>query len=71
MPWEVKTMEWISVKERLPDRKGQYLVAAIEAGHYRHFGIVSFTDHFVMNGHRSYWKVTHWMPLPEPPKEVG
>lgn len=60
---------WISVKERKPETKGQYLVAAIEAGHYRRFGIVSFTDHFVMNGHRSYWKVTHWMPIPEMPKE--
>lgn len=58
---------WISVKDRKPETKGQYLVAAIEAGHYRRFGIVSFTDHFVMNGHRSYWKVTHWMPIPEMP----
>lgn len=54
---------WISVS------KGQYLVAATQAGHYRHITIVSFTDHFVMNGHRAYWRVTHWMALPEFPKE--
>lgn len=60
---------WISVKDALPERQGQYLVAAVQAGRYRHITIVSFTDHFVMNGHRAYWKVTHWMPLPELPKE--
>lgn len=62
-------MDWISVKDRLPGHKGQYLVTALEAGRYRHITIVSFTDHFVMNGHRAYWRVTHWLPLPELPKE--
>ena len=61
--------KWISVKNRLPQARGQYLVVAIEAVHYRHITIVSFSDHFIMNGHRAYWKVTHWLPLPEPPKE--
>ena len=67
-------MEWISVKDKRPDEPGQYLVAALEAGHYRHITIVTFTDHFVMNGHRAYWRVTHWMKLldfPEEGKENG
>lgn len=45
--------KWISVKNRLPQARGQYLVAAIEAGHYRHITVVTFTDHFIMNGHRA------------------
>lgn len=62
-------MEWISVKNRLPDHEGQYLVAATQAGRYRHVTIVTFTNHFVMNGHRAYWRVTHWMALPDFPEE--
>ena len=61
--------KWISVKNRLPQARGQYLVVAIEAGHYRHITVVSFSDHFIMNGHRSYWRVTHWMKLPDFPEE--
>ena len=25
--------------------------------------------YFELKGSRTFWKVTHWMPLPEPPKE--
>ena len=60
---------WISVKDRLPESPGKYQVAAVQAGRYRHITIVSFRGHFVMDGQRANWKVTHWMPLPELPKE--
>lgn len=66
---ELHDGRWISVKDRMPDCKGQYLVFAIGAGRYKHVTIVTFTDHFIMNGNRAYWKVTHWMALPEMPKE--
>lgn len=60
---------WISVKDRLPDVRGNFLVVAIEAGKYIHITLSEFSKYFIMTGRRSYWKVTHWMPLPEPPKE--
>ena len=58
--------EWISVKERLPDNGEVVLVCdehelILMAEHYS-YGWVS-NPLFVKI------KVTHWMPLPEPPKD--
>ena len=67
----VTIQRWISVKERLPERKTIYLV------HYKHaYSDVdgywamgtTFFDGIQFNVGYAY-KVTHWMPLPEPPKE--
>ena len=57
--------EWISVDERLPEESAWYLVNIVN-----HFGLdfVTFTHYTKCYG----WgvpNVTHWMPLPEPPKE--
>ena len=62
----VTVQEWISVKDRLPEPGERVIVARgekVEQGVY-----------LAVNG---WWKVygtntksvTHWMPLPEPPKE--
>lgn len=59
---------WISVKDRMPDKEGRYLVSAIESMQFTHVTVVRFCRHFILTGHRAYWKITHWMPLPEPPK---
>lgn len=60
-----KQSEWISVEERLPDLYGTYLVYThdnrIKLGYFCELVIglpPSFDD----------FAVTHWMPLPEPPK---
>jgi hypothetical protein len=51
-------MEWISVKERLPEQ-GQWVMCALSGG--------SLCPVFV--GGLPFSKyVTHWMPYPEPPK---
>lgn len=63
-------MEWISVKDRLPENPDYYLIACpvwSESGQ----GIGFFTgekwqDEVVFTEIHQY--VTHWMPLPEPPK---
>ena len=59
---------WISVKERLPTDMGTVLIA--------HKGGVSFgwfNGNYWTRGaatkHRPIKTVTHWMPLPEPPKK--
>lgn len=62
--------EWISVRDRLPDHACKVLVCARESSGYRHVTVSQFTgNYFQMTGRRSYWKVTHWMELPEPPTE--
>lgn len=69
---DVRPVRWIPVEERLPKlfqpvivcRKGKDGKPMVEAGSMDHNG---------------WWKVygtrtktvTHWMPLPEPPKEDG
>ena len=66
----VTVQEWISVKERLPQEKVNCIV------HYKH--AYCDNDDYWAIGMRFYdgekfqvgpaYKVTHWMPLPEPPK---
>ena len=63
-----RKQEWISVDERLPEREGKYLVATFD----RRVGIGNLIDYYC-DGDLSFdnYKVTHWMPLPEPPKKGG
>ena len=68
-------MEWIGVKERLPEVNGNYLCAMRDnivepfvAIHQFYNGKFIMQEWFVENVGRA---VTHWMPLPEPPKERG
>lgn len=82
--YEAATPQWISVKERLPEENIKVLVlcrkritaAALtrveepfyEAGYFRVWTAypISSTDpykEYPWNG------ITHWMPLPEPPRE--
>ena len=66
----VTVQEWISVKERLPQEKVNCIV------HYKH--AYCDNDDYWAIGMCFYdgekfrvdpaYKVTHWMPLPEPPK---
>lgn len=68
----VTVQEWIPVKDRLPEEKVDCIV------HYKHaycdnddywaIGICFYDgEKFLFD---PAYKVTHWMPLPEPPKEV-
>ena len=62
-------MQWISVKDRLPEKSGYYLYFS----KYPHGGLqdgigVSYFQHKVKEWKKVYTPtVTHWMPLPEPP----
>lgn len=58
--------EWISVEERLPDENGRFLTVDKKGDMMvcfweKHFGW------FAMVCNKN--AITHWMPLPEPPKE--
>lgn len=61
-------MEWIDVNERLPEESGVYLVFTeifgIGTDRYKDSGLGFWTLEYPVKEDR----VTHWMPLPEPPK---
>ena len=56
--------EWIDVKERLPERMGRYLTHSNIEG--RSLVAILFFEKY---GDGFDAEVTHWMPLPELPKE--
>ena len=66
-------MEWISVKDSLPDKNGLYLCCwkalcdanswIVRIGDWRFEGWMNLYDEPYKEG-----LITHWMPLPEPPK---
>ncbi len=60
-------MEWISVKDRMPEN-GVRVLTACDDGIVR-LGISKGGFPFVVNRAHQFSGVTHWMPLPEPPKE--
>lgn len=68
----VMVQEWISVKDRLPEAGGYVVCIAKRNPFSRFMPMVAriekngwanpITDQYIS-------EVTHWMPLPEPPKE--
>lgn len=73
--------EWVIVKERLPDKHGEYIVCACDEGEpidERIWGdtVVICADYY--DGTFTWYEgnteydisdiVTHWMPLPAPPE---
>ena len=68
----IQANKWISANERLPESKMNYIVRYIHSysdddGYYA-IGVV-FYDGQGFNLFDRAYKVTHWMPLPKPPKE--
>ena len=71
--------KWISVKARLPDDSDE-LVLVIASGKFRNttldesFELACYykDDGWVLESYPDMEnvRVTHWMPLPEPPKEA-
>lgn len=53
--------EWISAKERLPEKDGRYLI--VEKHFSKWVGVSS------MRNGRFDFEITHWMPLPSPPEQ--
>lgn len=72
---EAQVPKWIGVEERLPERAvlaacfdpemycyGEYIIGYVARTDDSEF-VIAENDHEILDG------VTHWMPLPEPPKE--
>ena len=63
--------EWISVKERLPQEGQKVLCCFTEYGMQVAKYVFDWGDYYVwdcMADNFSLNSVTHWQPLPEPPK---
>ena len=73
--------EWISVKDRLPDKDGRYIVTACDEGCSCGDGIWYDTVVIEAEHYKGEWSwnengteyditdfVTHWQPMPQPPK---
>ena len=66
--------EWIRVEDRLPEKDQECIVYSSEIG----VMVETFEDRHAANnwlvdiqawcGRCEEYEVTHWMPLPEPPK---
>ena len=77
MPKQAAQPKWISVDERMPEREVLAANFAPRTYGYKEYiiGYVSeekCTEHgkcCASNDYEILYNVTHWMPLPEPPKE--
>lgn len=58
-------MEWISIKEKLPEN--QTLVIVTDG---KEVSVSDFWNGWIYLHMPYIEKVTHWMPLPSPPKEA-
>ncbi|MBQ8360008.1 MAG: DUF551 domain-containing protein [Oscillospiraceae bacterium] len=70
----VTVQKWIPVTERLPDKMGKYICQYVfgENTEYPFYQVLWYftaveKPHFQHEGSMGL-RVTHWMPLPEPPK---
>lgn len=72
-------MEWISVKDRLPN-DGVSVLVTVDLKHRKFVGVFFHHKHPLHDEKKwisesqpdydyGYENVTHWMPLPEPPKQ--
>lgn len=74
---------WVSVKDRLPEKSGWYLVSLVNTRTGHRWEVPVSADYSHGKWDYSYlgveddatWilnnTVTHWMPLPKPPEEVN
>ena len=64
----VTSEKWIPVTERLPD-EGRHVLAWSEVGDVYETAFWNGVRWIVTWEHDEFVGVTHWMPLPEPPRE--
>ncbi len=60
---------WIPADERTPETSDTYIVCCKEQD-LKHVTFAKFykkLGYWELKGSRTFWKVTHWMPLPDAP----
>ena len=63
----VTVQQWIPVEERLPE-EGQRVLSVKEDGYVEINCITNRTGDWFSRAYDPSSVITHWMPLPEPPK---
>jgi len=74
-------MEWVSIEDRLPAQAVYVVIAHFDHRHKVGMYFVSIAERIGTHWYEGkdgtevtengkYGKVTHWMPLPDPPEEV-
>lgn len=66
---DAKKPEWISVKDRLPEKRSEAYLCSLDSSLFpgdQYVSIREFCDDGEWEAHGT---VTHWMPLPKPLKE--
>lgn len=71
-----RKQEWISVEDRLPDKWQEVLAYRGDfngdmMNTYKYLGSGNWQDDYGYRVSAEYEGITHWMPLPEPPKMKG
>lgn len=71
--------EWIKCSDKEPEFEGDYLTYIIDNGCSYRFDVQRFytVPRILQDGSKTCWELTtwddhictHWMPLPQPPKE--
>jgi len=62
---------WISCKTKKPNKNDRVLVfSSYEGNESQHVAEYVASDIFWRGDDADIFHVTHWMPLPEPPKDV-
>ena len=71
----VTVQEWVSVEDRLPEKHDRF-ICTYKFNSNIEMQFVGVLDYYASDQY-PHWQhesagviVTHWMPLPEPPKEV-
>jgi hypothetical protein len=62
--------QWISVKERLPENYYQDVLVYDSRDNCLFIAVMTYKGEWIVPHYEDYeFNITHWMPLPEPPKE--
>ena len=66
---DAKKPEWISVKDRLPEKKHEAYLCSLDSSLFPGSQYVSIREFCDDGEWEAHGTVTHWMPLPELPQE--
>ena len=64
---ELSHLCWVDAKDRLPDNTDLCLILITHKNRFS-YTLSNYVGGYWVSGPQCFMNVTHWMPLPEPPK---